>query len=151
MWRELGLHDPFAGHDAFVTIGERIGQPDCAIPTCGLDWITTPQPVVLEHWPASGGDRAARFTSVASWRGPFGPIEYEGETYGLRVHEFRQFAELPAALVRRPFEVALDIDEAEVERPRAAARQRLGARRPRRGRRATRGPTATTSRRPRPS
>ena len=25
MWRALDLHDPFAGHDAFVTIGERIG------------------------------------------------------------------------------------------------------------------------------
>jgi hypothetical protein len=111
MWRELGLSDVFAGHDAFVTIGENIGLPGCAIPTCGLDWITTPQPVVLEQWPiATANDD--RFTTVASWRGPFAPIEYGGETYGLRVHEWRRFAELPK---RSPqaFEVALDIDEAD--------------------------------------
>ena len=47
MWRALGLHDLFAGHDQFVTIGENIGRADCLVPTCGLDWITTPQPV--EH------------------------------------------------------------------------------------------------------
>lgn len=114
MWRELGLHDPFEGHDAFVTIGERIGRPDCTIPTNGLDWITTPQPVALDHWPpqpaAEGADGA--FTSVASWRGPFAPVEYEGVTYGLRVHEFRRFADLPRRTPER-LEVALDIHEAE--------------------------------------
>src|SRR5207302_86937 len=47
MWRELRLADPFHGHDAFVTIGENIGRPECTIPTCGLTWITTGQPVVL--------------------------------------------------------------------------------------------------------
>lgn len=115
MWRALDLHDPFAGHDAFVTIGERIGQPGCTIPTNGLDWITTPQPVVLEEWPvqAAGAPGAyPGFTSVASWRGPFAPIEYEGVTYGLRVHEFRRFADLPARTPER-LEVALDIHEAE--------------------------------------
>ena len=115
MWRALDLHDPFAGHDAFVTIGERIGQPGCTIPTNGLDWVTTPQPVVLEEWPAQASrEPGARpgFTSVASWRGPFAPIEYEGVTYGLRVHEFRRFADLPARTPER-LEVALDIHEAE--------------------------------------
>jgi hypothetical protein len=115
MWRALDLHDPFAGHDAFVTIGERIGRPGCTIPTNGLEWITTPQPVALEHWPAqpAAAPPAERgFTSVASWRGPFAPIEYEGVSYGLRVHEFRRFADLPQRTPER-LEVALDIHEAE--------------------------------------
>jgi len=107
MWSALGLHDAFEGHDAHVTIGERIGRPDCTIPTCGIDWITTPQPVVLDAWPVRLG-AAARFTSVASWRGAYGPVEYDGVTYGLRVHEFRRFAELPAHTTL-PFELALDI------------------------------------------
>jgi hypothetical protein len=113
MWRELGLHDPFAGHSAFVTIGERIGMPDCTIPTCGLDWVTTPQPVVLEEWPPVDGP-GERITSVASWRGRFGPIDFRGETYGLRVHEFRRFAELPRRSAET-FEVALSIDPSEVK------------------------------------
>jgi hypothetical protein len=71
------------------------------------------QPVELGEWPFMVGN-GKRFTSVASWRGAFGPLEYGGRTYGLRVHEFRRFFELPA-LTSAPFEVALDIDEAEVE------------------------------------
>jgi len=111
MWRELGLHDPFRGHHRYVTIGERIGEPDCGVPTCGIDWLTTKQPVHLGEWPVSPG-AGRRFTSVASWRGAFGPIEYGGRTYGLRVHEFRRFLELPARSAGE-FEVALDIHEAE--------------------------------------
>jgi len=111
MWRQLGLFDTFAGHDLFVTIGENIGSPDCNIPTCGLEWITTRQPVVLDLWPVtSRGGRT--FTSVGSWRGPFAPVEYEGTTYGLRVHEFRKFADLPER-TGEDFELALDIHEAE--------------------------------------
>lgn len=110
MWQDLGLAEPFAGHDAFVTVGENIGDEDCAIPTCGLPWITTPQPVVLEQWPAGDGGRA--FTSIGSWRGPYGPVAHEGHTYGLRVHEFRKFASLPRR-ARGPFEIALDIDAAD--------------------------------------
>ena len=107
MWRELGLADQFAGHDAFVTIAENIGRPDCEIPTCGLEWITTVQPVVLEQWPVHHHGGPA-FTSVGSWRGPYDPIEYGGKTYGLRAHEFRKFVKLPT-LTGRPFQVALDI------------------------------------------
>jgi hypothetical protein len=107
MWRELGLADVFEGHDDFVTIGERIGRPDCSVPTGGLDWITTRPPVVLEHWPRAEG-RGGSFTSVVTWRGPFEPVEYEGKTYGLRVHEFRKFVELPRRS-GRPFELAIDI------------------------------------------
>jgi hypothetical protein len=112
MWRALGLSDVFAGHDDFVTIGENIGQPGCNVPTCGLRWITTPQPIVLEEWPAQTAPGLA-FTSIASWRGPFGPIEYAGKTYGLRVHEFRKFMELPVH-TRERFELALDIHSADV-------------------------------------
>jgi hypothetical protein len=96
MWKELGLANIFEGHDVFVTIGENIGKPDCTIPICGLKWTVSPQPIVLERWPVQHDGGAGAFTSVASWRGPFGPIEYLGKTYGLRVHEFRQFAELPS-------------------------------------------------------
>jgi hypothetical protein len=111
MWRELGLHDAFRNHDRHVTVGESVGTPGSTVPTGGIDWITTPQPVVLDYWPAQSG-RGRAFTSVGSWRGPFAPVEYGGATYGLRVHEFRGFADLPAR-VRQPLEVALDIDDAD--------------------------------------
>jgi hypothetical protein len=113
MWQSLGLHDTFRGHDAYVTIAENIGQPSCLIPTCGLDWITTRQPVVLDQWPSVGSAGASRpVTSVVSWRGAYGPVTYEGKTYGLRAREFRKFAALPRHC-EGPFELALDIHPAD--------------------------------------
>jgi hypothetical protein len=110
MWRELGLHDAFDGHDAFVTVGERIGAADCLVPTCGLDWVTTPHPLVLDQWPCTG--EGTRITSVGSWRGPYDPVEYEGRRFGLRAHELRKLLPLPT-LVEDELELALDIDPAD--------------------------------------
>jgi len=112
MWRELGWHDPYQGYDRFVTVGERVGLPGCTVPTCGIDWITTRQPIVLEHWPVTAPAPDGSFTSIGAWRGPYAPIEYHGKTYGLRAHEFRKFVALPS-LTRESFEVALDIHAAE--------------------------------------
>jgi hypothetical protein len=112
MWYALGLADLFAHHDAHVTIGERIGAADCGIPVCGRRWLTTPQPVVLDHWPPSAPADVARFTSVASWRGSYGPVDYRGRRYGLRAHEFRRFADLPHR-AGGDFELALDIHPAD--------------------------------------
>jgi hypothetical protein len=111
MWYEAGLADLYRGHDRYVTIAENIGRAECVIPACGLDWITTAQPVVMDAW-CDGEGRGARFTSVGAWRGPYAPVEHRGTTYGLRAHEFRKFAGLPR-VSGRSFEVALDIHPAE--------------------------------------
>ena len=112
MWRSLGLADPLQGHDLHVTFGRNIGRVDCSIPTCGLDWITIAPPVVLGRWPVVEDVGIDRFTSVATWRGAYAPVQFGGTTYGLRVHEFRRFAQLPGR-VGLPFELALDIHPAE--------------------------------------
>jgi hypothetical protein len=112
MWRALGLADVFSGHDTFVTIGENIGRAGSSIPSCGLPWVTSRQPVVLDHWPLTPLQAESRFTSIATWRGTYGPIEYDGRTYGQRVHEFRRFAAVPQ-LTGRGFDLALDIDASE--------------------------------------
>jgi hypothetical protein len=107
MWEALGLARVFADHDLHFTVGENIGRASCTVPTCGLDWIPTRPPVALAQWPSAAGGEG--FTTVASWRGPYGPIEYRGETYGLRVHEFRRLTPL-AGEVEADLRVALDID-----------------------------------------
>ncbi len=96
------------GHDLHFTIAERIGEPDCAIPTAGIHWRTVRQPVVLDDWPVTPVGDPGRFTTVGTWRGPFGPLELDGRTYGLKVHQFRRFIELPRHSSHR-FELALDI------------------------------------------
>jgi hypothetical protein len=115
VWRELGLADVFEGHDDFVTVGRNVGHDGCGVPTSGLRWLTIPHPVVLDRCPVaqSGND----FTTVGSWRGPYDRIDYEGQALGLRVHQFRRFAELPTRVEVR-FRAALEIDpsdEADLE------------------------------------
>jgi hypothetical protein len=60
---------------------------------------------------ASGGE-AGHFSTVATWRGPYGPVEYGGRSYGQKLHEFRRFVELPARTGYH-FELALDVHPAE--------------------------------------
>ncbi|MDX1393413.1 MAG: hypothetical protein R3195_03440 [Gemmatimonadota bacterium] len=121
MWEDMGLARLFHGHDAYATVGGRVGDDDCLIPTLGIDWIRTPPPVVLAEFEPRESRTDAPWTSVCSWRGPFEPIEHEGRTYGLRVHEFRRFLELPR-LTDAPFTIALDIDESDaVDRDRLVA------------------------------
>ena len=100
------------GHDCFFTIGENIGASDCPIPTCGLDWQKTRPPVVLERWPCEDVRDFAGFTTVASWRGAFGPVQFGDVTFGLKVHEFRKFIELPKRTGLQ-FGIALDIHPSE--------------------------------------
>jgi hypothetical protein len=118
IWEAEGLANGFAGHDDFVTVGANIGSGDCRVPSGGRRWIATLPPVLLDRWPPAPPGSA--FTSVGSWRGPFGPIEHDGVSYGLRVHEFRRFFELPAR-VAAPFVLALEIDP-EDHRDRGALR-----------------------------
>ena len=118
LWRALGLHDAFAGHDAVATVGLELGRPGCTISVEGVDHVGTLPPIALDHWPAlplPALDAPARVTSVATWRGPFGPIEHEGVHYGLRVHELRRFAALPALVADAEIELALDIDPADAQ------------------------------------
>lgn len=110
MWQELGLHRSFGAHDAYVTVGLRVGEAESTVPTCGVNWIRTPQPVVLEEWPQTAP--GAAFTSVATWRGPFGPLTYRGQRYGLRAHQMRRFAQLPQR-VDVELELALEIEAAD--------------------------------------
>ena len=95
------------GHDFFFTIGENIGSPGCPIPTGGIVWRKTRPPIVLDRWPRIAGAFRG-FTTIANWRGPFGTVEFGGQTFGLKVHEFRKFMELPARAAG-PFELALNI------------------------------------------
>jgi hypothetical protein len=110
MWQELGLHRSFGDHDTYATVGLRVGKEGSLVPTCGVEWFPTPQPLVLSQWPAT--PPGERYTSVGSWRGPFEPVEFAGERFGLRAHQLRRFAPLPGE-VDVPLELALDIDEAD--------------------------------------
>lgn len=82
-------------HDLFFTLGEHIGAPDCTIPTCGIRWIPTRQPIVLHHWPVRPMPEGA-FTTVMSWKiEPTSPV-VGAHVYGGKDVEFERFLALPS-------------------------------------------------------
>lgn len=111
-WLAAGNAPHLAGHDVYYTVGENIGTPACSVPTSGIDWKPLRQPVVLDLWPFCREGQADRFTTIGSWRGPYGALEIDGRQLGLKVHEFRKFMAVPQ---RAPgtFEIALDIHPAD--------------------------------------
>jgi hypothetical protein len=111
---DAGVPFEVAPHDHYVTVGLNVGTPVSTIPDCGFRWIPTLPPVVLEEWPESQ-PRAGRmrFTTVATWRSPFGSVEIGGEPLGLKHHQFRQFFDLPGRVPAVAFELALDIHPAD--------------------------------------
>jgi hypothetical protein len=112
LWYSVqGIDMRFSGHNRFVTVGQAVGQPGCDVPTCGLAWITTPQPVMLEHWPVAERVTHDAFTTIANWRG-YGSVEHEGVFYGQKAHSLREFFALPT-LTKEEFALALAIHPGE--------------------------------------
>jgi len=106
-WQVSGIDMRFGGHTHFVTVGQAIGSPDCPVPTCGFEWITTVPPVVLERWPRAEHISHDAFTTVGNWRA-YGSIEHEGVQYGQKVHSLRKLIGLPTRTDTR-FLLALTI------------------------------------------
>jgi hypothetical protein len=88
----LGTHG-YRGHDFFFTYADRIGRPDCPLPTLGLDWRATRPPVVVDAWHPEGP--GATWTTVMTWDNFRRPIEHAGATYGSKELEFTHVEELP--------------------------------------------------------
>jgi hypothetical protein len=98
------------GHDHHFTVGQNIGKPGCPVPVGAIDWIHTLPPVLLEEWPVVPPPRGVPvFTTVATWRSPYGGLRIGGREMDLKHHQFRRFAELPERVEGVKFELALDI------------------------------------------
>lgn len=103
----------FAGHSHFVTVGQAIGQPDCPVPTAGLTWLSTPQPIVLEHWPVASTITNHALTTIGNWRG-YGSIAHQGVVYGQKAHSLRPLMDLPRR-TREQFLLAMAIHPGEIK------------------------------------
>ena len=93
-------------HDLFFTFAENISDPSCCIPSCGLTWHTTRQPIVLENWPFTFTPAAPALTTVMSWKNDVTLPSIGGETYGGKDVEFLKFMHLPSR-VSVTMEIAL--------------------------------------------
>jgi hypothetical protein len=97
----------FGDHDLYYTVGGNIGTDRCRVPTFGLDWITTWNPVVPEWWELAQPPEDAAFTTVADWWGEK-YLEFEGQILGPKREEFLKFLAMPLTIGER-IVMALDI------------------------------------------
>ncbi|MGI8684722.1 MAG: glycosyltransferase [Acidimicrobiales bacterium] len=98
LWHAVeGIDMGLASHHRFVTVGQAVGTAGCAVPTCGVAWIPTLPPVVLEAWPVAAGRPHYGLTTVGNWRS-YGSITHGGVQYGQKAHSMRALLDLPSAL-----------------------------------------------------
>jgi hypothetical protein len=111
-WHAQGLDMRFSVHTHFITVGQNIGSDQCPVPTCGISWIKTFQPIVLDQWPRADRLIYDGLTTIANWRG-YGSVENQGVVYGQKAHSLRQFFQVPME-TKEKFMVALAIHPEEV-------------------------------------
>ncbi|HKF80981.1 MAG TPA: hypothetical protein VKB17_09180, partial [Thermoleophilaceae bacterium] len=103
---DMGLDE----HDVFLTVGTKLGDPDCEVPDAGVRWKTFKPCVHLPGWPVPPRPPdGAPFTSVVHWSWG-SSFEHEGRTLleSKRV-AFLRHAALPL-LTKRRFQLATHID-----------------------------------------
>jgi len=103
------VREHLANHTVYFSFGCNIGSSGCVIPTLGLTWHPTVQPLVLDLWPpAPAPAEDAPFTTVIKWR-PYDPVVYDGVAYGMKDVEFVKFLPIPTLASER-LELAIEGD-----------------------------------------
>jgi hypothetical protein len=114
IWEAQGsLGSRLADHHLHLTYGTAIGGPSSSVPTVDRTWHPVLPPVSIAQWDGAVRPAGSRFTTVGTWRGPFGSLDHDGCRYGLKVHEFRRILDLPSR-VPAEFDLAMAIHADEV-------------------------------------
>ncbi len=102
------------GYQRLFTFGENVGTKGFPVPSRGLRWLPTRQPVVTDFWKTvHGPKRGTLFTSVANWNtGGQKDIIWRGEKYlWSKSREFLRFIAAPRKCAET-FELATEIRNA---------------------------------------
>jgi len=81
-------------HNSFFTFAEKINDADCLIPKDGFNWKPTRQPIVLDVWQKTPGNKFASYTTVMQWDS-YKEQTYNGFVYGMKSLSFKEFMYLP--------------------------------------------------------
>jgi hypothetical protein len=98
------------GHDTHFSFGENIGQAGCSVPSAGVRWLPTRQPVALELWDNDVDNPGENYTSITTWHNSANDVVFEGETYHwTKDREWVRVIDLPRRSGAR-FELAVAAD-----------------------------------------
>jgi hypothetical protein len=119
--RDARLRELLDEYDAHFTIGENIGQPDCAVPTGAWTWHATRQPIALPQWEAPPASPRAPLTTIGRWHEARRVQELKGTRYSWsKRDEWLRFLDLPRR-TGAAFELAMDVDKSPGDREQLAA------------------------------
>ena len=104
-------------HTAFFSFGENIGGSGCTIPSDGLPWRPTRQPVVMDTIPLAPAAHHGRFTTVMQWES-YPAKECQGVRYGMKDDSLLPLIELP-----RRVSAILELAIGSASAPRALLQQ----------------------------
>jgi len=95
-------------HHAFLTVGTKMQDPDCKVPTLGLKWHKFMPIVYLPFWKAAADPgQQAPFSSVTEWT--WHTLALEGRLVsGSKRDAYLRYLDLPQR-AGRPFELAANI------------------------------------------
>jgi hypothetical protein len=99
--------------EQLFTIGQRVGVPDCEIPTQGRQWSIMMPPISLPNWAFASGE-ASHFSTIMQWKS-YDDVEFRGVTYGHKSREFLEIQDLPR-LCSQPLRIALSGGDPEALR-----------------------------------
>jgi nucleoside diphosphate kinase len=107
MWNDAQFLGYYRSFDAVATFGRLIGTPACPLPTHGLRWLPTNQPISLAHWPVADCPGDA-FTTIGKWEHTSDRhITYDGRRYySSKSVEWLKLIELPRR-VHLPLRLAM--------------------------------------------
>jgi hypothetical protein len=92
-------------HTAFFSFGANVNRRGCRLPSDGLPWQPTRQPVALSTVPCTPGRARGRFTTVMQWAS-YLSLRHRRTRYGMKADSFQPFIGLPRR-VGAAMEIAL--------------------------------------------
>lgn len=118
-----GMRALVENHTHYFTFGANVGGDSCRIPTLGLTWHPTRQPILLDRWLAaeSAASESACYSTVMNWKLDH-DVVFDGELWGQKDVEFMRIFDLPHRVPQISLGVAVS-QAPESEFPTDAARE----------------------------
>ncbi|MBV9646358.1 MAG: hypothetical protein JO043_02730 [Candidatus Eremiobacteraeota bacterium] len=95
-------------HTHRFTIGTSVGSEPCHVPTLGLTWHHTHQPIVMDLWTPSDppSEATSYYSTVMNWS-VFDKLEFDGRQWGQKDVEFMRLLNLPRRVPEVPLAIAV--------------------------------------------
>jgi len=110
MNRDPAFLEYYKQFDGAATFGKLIGTQGCCVPTHGIEWIPTNQPVSLRQWKYEGAATSEAFTTLSGWsqddREEY--CEFQGRVY--RYAKDAQWLRVVDVARRVPWEMSIAIE-----------------------------------------